>query len=142
MLVEQLDQLGEVRQRAGQAVDLVDHDDVDLAGLDLGEKLLQGRAVERGTGEGAIIIAAGNQAPALVRLTLYIRLAGLPLRVQGVEFEIEIMLGRFPGVDRAPEQLLGGLIHCSPHVGNPSSRWLGRRIDCAWAASPLAAEAL
>ena len=27
--VEQLDQLGEVRERAGQAVDLVDHDNID-----------------------------------------------------------------------------------------------------------------
>ena len=33
VLVEQLDELGKVRQRAGQAIDLVDHDDVDLAGL-------------------------------------------------------------------------------------------------------------
>ena len=35
MGVEQLDQLGEVGQRPGQPVDLVDNDDVDLAGLDL-----------------------------------------------------------------------------------------------------------
>ena len=31
MGIEQLDQLGEVGQRAGQAIDLVDHDDVDPA---------------------------------------------------------------------------------------------------------------
>ena len=29
MLVEQLDQLGEVRERAGQAVDFIDHDNID-----------------------------------------------------------------------------------------------------------------
>ena len=34
--VEHLDDLGEVGQRPGQAVDLVDHDDVDLAGADVG----------------------------------------------------------------------------------------------------------
>jgi hypothetical protein len=31
MLVEQLDEFSKVRQRAGQAVDLVDDDHVDLA---------------------------------------------------------------------------------------------------------------
>jgi hypothetical protein len=31
VLVKQIDQLGEIRQRAGQAVDLVDDNDVDLA---------------------------------------------------------------------------------------------------------------
>jgi hypothetical protein len=31
MLVEQLDQLGEVGERPGEPVDLVDHDDIDLA---------------------------------------------------------------------------------------------------------------
>ena len=58
MLVEQLDQLGEIGQRPGQPVDLVDDDDVDLAGADLGQQLLQGRAVKGGAGKRAIIIAA------------------------------------------------------------------------------------
>src|SRR6266571_8654444 len=34
VLVEQLDQLGEVGKRSGEPVDLVDHHDVDLAGPD------------------------------------------------------------------------------------------------------------
>ena len=33
MAIEQLDELGEVRQRAGQAVDLVNDDDIDLCRL-------------------------------------------------------------------------------------------------------------
>jgi hypothetical protein len=40
VLVEELDQLGEVRQRACQAIDLVNHDDIDLAGLHIIEKAL------------------------------------------------------------------------------------------------------
>ena len=40
MGVEQLDQLGEVRQGAGEPVDLVDHNDVDFSPPDLIEKLL------------------------------------------------------------------------------------------------------
>ena len=42
MLVEQLDELGKIRQRAGQAVDLVDHDDVDLVGPHILQEPLQG----------------------------------------------------------------------------------------------------
>ena len=57
MRIKEAGQLGEVSQRPGQPVDLVDGDDVDSAGPDLGEKLLQGRAVQGGTGKRAIIIA-------------------------------------------------------------------------------------
>jgi hypothetical protein len=79
MLVEQLDQLGEVGQRSGQPVDLVDYYNVYFAGPDLGEQFLQGGPVEGGAGECAVVIVGGDQPPALVRLTLYICLAGLPL---------------------------------------------------------------
>jgi hypothetical protein len=66
MLVEQLDQLGEIRQRLGQPVDLVHHYNVYLAGPDLGEKLLEGRAVERSPRKRPIIVMVGDQSPALV----------------------------------------------------------------------------
>jgi hypothetical protein len=36
MAIEQLDELGEVRQRAGQAVDLVNDDHIDLSGFHVG----------------------------------------------------------------------------------------------------------
>ena len=41
MGIKQLDQLGEVCQRPGQPVDLVDDNDVDLAVSDIVQKLLQ-----------------------------------------------------------------------------------------------------
>ena len=47
MGVEQLDQLGEVRERAGQAVDLVDHDNIDPAVPDVRQQPLQGGAGSR-----------------------------------------------------------------------------------------------
>jgi hypothetical protein len=50
MGVEQLDQLNEIRQRAGQPVDFVDNDDIDLAVPDVGQKPLQGRALGRAAG--------------------------------------------------------------------------------------------
>ena len=61
MGVEELDQLGEVGQRAGQAIDLVDHDDVDLAGADVGEQPLQGGPVHRAAGKAAIVIGCPDQ---------------------------------------------------------------------------------
>jgi hypothetical protein len=46
VLVEELDQLGKVRQRACQAVDLVDHDDINLAGPHIiKERCRAGRSV-------------------------------------------------------------------------------------------------
>jgi Protein of unknown function (DUF2924) len=62
---------------------------------------LQGRAVEGGSREAAIIVSIWNQAPALMPLALDIGLAGLALGIERIEFEIEIVLGRFAGVDRA-----------------------------------------
>ena len=60
MLIEQLDQLGEVGERAGEAIDLVDHHGVDLAGPDIGQEFLQGRAVEGGTRGPVICVASEN----------------------------------------------------------------------------------
>ena len=48
MGIEQFNQLGEIRQRPGQPVDLVDHHDVDLAGPDIGQEAPQGRALQGG----------------------------------------------------------------------------------------------
>src|SRR6266404_2898941 len=84
---------------------------IALKGRCPAEELLQGRAVERGSREGAIVIAVGDQAPALVRLTLYIRLTGLTLGIERIELEVEVMLGRLAGIDRASEHLLWGAIH-------------------------------
>ena len=96
------DQLGEVGKRAGEPVDLVDDDDVDLAGPDLVQQGLQGRAIQRSAGQPAIVEPiSGTQHPAFMRLALDIGLAGLSLGVERVEGEIEIVLGRLARVDRA-----------------------------------------
>src|SRR5438067_13843723 len=76
MLVEQLHQLGEVGQRAGEPVDLVDHHDVDLFVPEIGEQAVQSGAVEGGARDPAIVVAVGNEPPALVGLALDIGLAG------------------------------------------------------------------
>ena len=85
MPVEELDELGEIRQRPGQPVDLVDHEDVDPPRLDVGEQTLQRRAPQRGAGDAAIVIAGGQRPPAFVLLARDIGRAGLALGVERVE---------------------------------------------------------
>src|SRR5262249_11310323 len=58
MAVEQLDELGKVGQRAGQAVDLVDDDDIDLASFHVGQEPLQGWTLGRAAGS-AVTPGAG-----------------------------------------------------------------------------------
>src|SRR4051812_47637886 len=57
MAVEQLDELGKVRQRSGQAVDLVDHDDVHLTAPDVSQQPLQRRPLGRASRIAAVIVA-------------------------------------------------------------------------------------
>jgi hypothetical protein len=45
MGIEQLDQLGKIGQRPRQPIDLIDNDDINFAGFDIGQKLLKGRSV-------------------------------------------------------------------------------------------------
>ncbi len=50
MGVEDVDDLGEVGQRPREPVDLVDDDDLNLAGLDVGEQPLQGWSLQGAAG--------------------------------------------------------------------------------------------
>src|SRR6202043_1380455 len=54
--VEDLDELGKIGERAGQPVDLIDDDHIDLACLDIGDQPFQGRPLHRAAGKPAIII--------------------------------------------------------------------------------------
>ena len=54
--VEQLHEFGEVGQRTGQTVDLIDHDDVDLSGADIVQQPLQRRAIGVAAREAAIVV--------------------------------------------------------------------------------------
>ena len=105
MLVEQFDQLGEVCQRAGQAVDLVDDDDVDLPATNILKQSLQGRAIGIATGEAAIVILGSNQRPAGVRLASDIGLRGIILGIQGIEVLFQPLVGGDAGIDRTSHRL-------------------------------------
>src|SRR6266581_3209842 len=53
--VEDLDDLGKIGQRAGQPVDLVDDNNIDPPGRDVGKQPLQSGPIHRGAGEPAVI---------------------------------------------------------------------------------------
>ena len=114
MLVEHFDQLGEVGKRAGETVDLVDDDDVELASSDLVQQILQGRAIQRRARQTAVVEPVPNQDPAFMRLALDIGLTGLPLGVERVEGQIQIVLGRLARVDRAALAFGSDLLHGRP----------------------------
>jgi len=44
-----------------------------------------------------------DQGPTFVNLALDVSFAGLPLGIQRVEFQIEVMFGRFASVDSAAD---------------------------------------
>ena len=81
MGIEQLDQLGEVRERPRKTVDLVDNDDVDFAGADVLQQLLKVRTVGGPAGVPSIIIAGPDQMSAGMGLALYVRRRGIVLRI-------------------------------------------------------------
>jgi hypothetical protein len=56
LLVEHLDDLGEVRERAGQPVDLVDDDGIDRPARNISQQPLQGRPLQGAARETAIIV--------------------------------------------------------------------------------------
>jgi hypothetical protein len=111
--IEQLDELGEISKRAGQPIDLVNQYNVDRACPDIRQELLQSGPLERGAGECAIVVAAGDQPPAFVRLTPYICLTGLALGIERVEGKLKIVLGGLARIDRAARELADEVVHAT-----------------------------
>src|SRR6201993_70894 len=67
-LIEDLDDLGKIGERAGQPVDLVDDDGIDPTRRNLGKQSLQSRSIDRRAGEPAIVVSLGEADPAFVPL--------------------------------------------------------------------------
>src|SRR5712671_5108011 len=99
--VEEFDQPRKICERSGQPVDLVDDHDVDPAGPDIAEQILQRRSLYIAAREPAIVIAVSRQQPTLVLLAADEGLAGFALRRERVEFLLQPFLGGFAGVDGA-----------------------------------------
>ena len=107
MGVERLDQLGEVGERSGQPIDLINDDDVDPSGLNIDEQFLQSRPIHRAAGKSAIVVTIPDQPPALVSLALDVSLGRLTLSVEGIEVLLKPLVGRDARVDRTSQAPLG-----------------------------------
>jgi hypothetical protein len=103
--------LAEVRERAGEPIDFVDHHHINQPGADRGEKALQGGPLERPAREAAIVKVLLDQAPALRGLALHIGSRGFPLRIERVEVLLKTVVGRDSGVDRTAQGLRRRLNH-------------------------------
>ena len=117
-MIEDLDDLGEVGQRARQPVDLVDDHDIDPAFADVAQQPLQRGSLHRAAGDAAIVILVGNKSPSERCLRSDVSGAGLTLRVERVEVLIEPLLGRLAGVDGAMQtQRVTILAHRPKNLG-------------------------
>lgn len=101
LAVEELHEPREVHQRTAEAVHLVDHDAVDLPGLDIGHQALERRALDVPAGEPAVVVFLGQTLPPLVLLAGDVRDRALALGVEAVELLVEPLLGALAGVDGA-----------------------------------------
>ena len=89
----------------GQAVELVDHDDIHLALTDAREKRLKCRTFNRPARETSIIIVGLDELPAFVGLALDLGLCRLVLGIERVEVLVELVIGGLPGIDGATKDL-------------------------------------
>src|SRR6266576_988007 len=81
-------------------------------------------------GECAVVVAAGDRPPALVRLTLDVGLAGLALGIERVEGKLKIVLCRFARIDGTAGELANGFVHATEHPWRMRSGSLaGGRIE-------------
>src|SRR6516162_5321408 len=128
-------ELGKGQQHIeGQPAHLVDDHDLDPAGPDIGEQVLQRGPLQIAAGEPAIIITGLRQHPAFVLLAADVGLTGFALRGQRVEFLLQPLLGGFAGVDRATLAARVTPRHCYC----PSARWLDPVVgrSAGWRTGP------
>ena len=107
MRIEDVDNLGEIGKRPGQPVDFVDNDDLNLPGLDVLQKPLEGRPLHRTAGQAAVVVHVRKRDPAGMTLAHDVGLARFPLGVERIELLLEALVGRFSGVDRAADDRPG-----------------------------------
>ena len=107
MLLEILHDLQEVQERPAEPVQLVAGDDVHTACLHVLEDPLEGRAVCISAGVTAVVIPRRESSPSLTLLALDIRLHGLPLGLQAVEFLVQAFVGGDAAVDGDTLRYLG-----------------------------------
>ena len=83
VLFEDFDHAGKIGQRAGQPVDLVDDDDIDLSCRDVGEEAVQSGPFHGAAGEPAVIVDCRKAFPAFPGLASDVGIAGVALGIEG-----------------------------------------------------------
>src|SRR6266496_6262202 len=92
---------------------LYDHN-LNFPGPDIGQELLERRAVGRAAGIAAVGIAGPDQGPAFRRLAAHIGFGGVMLGIERVEILLQPMIGGDPGIDGAANPLGGPMAHDCP----------------------------
>ena len=91
--------LGEVGQRSGQPVDLIDHHGIDLLRRNICQQLLQSGPLHVSAREAAVVVLGRDHLPSFMFLAQNISLARLSLRVKRIEGLVEAFLRRLAGVE-------------------------------------------
>ena len=122
--------LAKSAKRPGQAVHLVDHDDVDLAGPHVRKKPLQGRAVGVATREAAVVVFGPERRPAGMGLAPNVGLGGVILCVERIEVLLQAVVRRDPGIDGATHRFFG---RSGLHEADDSA-WVVAQAEKPWPA--------
>jgi hypothetical protein len=118
VLLERLHHLGEVQQRTTEAIDFIAHNEINFAGLDVGQQALECRSIHVAAGEATIVVALGQASPAFVGLAANKGFGGLALGIQRVELLLQSFLRRLARIDGATHQRQrrGGLLAAGIHA--------------------------
>jgi hypothetical protein len=108
--LEHLDHPREVGQTPGQAVNLVDHHDVDSPRLDVGQQTLQRRALGVAAGVAGVVVVVGHRNPALDPLAGDVSMPRFLLGIDGVELLVETFVRGYPAIDAQRLRGLGEAI--------------------------------
>jgi hypothetical protein len=97
---------GEVGKRSRQPVDLIHDDDVDLAGSDIVQQLLERRPLHRTSRKAAIVIAFSDELPSFMGLAPDVGFRPLAVVIEGIEVLFETRVGGDARVDGAAKGYL------------------------------------
>lgn len=87
--IEDFDQFGKVGQRAGEPVDLIDHDHVDPVLSEIDEQFLERGTLHAAAGKASIVIALAMELPAFMGLALDIGFGRFTLGMKRIEVLLE-----------------------------------------------------
>ena len=101
-----------------RAVASVDDHRVHPARLDIRQRALKVGPVQGATGDATIVIGIWDELPTVVDLAFDIGLACLPLGMERIELQIEVMFGGLASVDGAAADF--DLVHAAVSRSPPS----------------------